>query len=46
MTIWELSACIDGVNYANNPEGKLEPPSNEEFDQMLLDYDHLRATPQ
>jgi len=43
MTMWELAACVDGVNYANNPDKTIEPPSSEEFDQMLLDYDHLRA---
>jgi hypothetical protein len=45
MTMWELSACVDGVNFANDPEGSIEPPSNDEFDQMLVDYDHLIATP-
>ncbi len=46
MTMWELSACVDGVNYANNPETKIEPPTDEEFEQMLENYDHLLATPQ
>lgn len=41
--MWELAACIDGVNYANDPERKPEPMTNEEFDQMLRDYDHLIA---
>ena len=44
--MWELAACIDGVNYANNPEAKIEPPSNEEFEAMLAAYDHLIATKQ
>lgn len=43
MTLWELMACVDGVNYSNNPEGDIEPPTDQEFEQMLLDYDHLRA---
>jgi hypothetical protein len=42
--MWELTACIDGVNYANNPDKKVEPPTDEEFEQMLRDYDHLIAT--
>lgn len=43
MTMWELAACVDGVSYANNPEKPVEPPTDEEFEQMLLNYDHLRA---
>jgi len=43
MTMWELAACIEGVNVANNPEQKLEAPTDEEFDKMLEEYDHLRA---
>ena len=46
MTLWELSACVDGVNLANSPDEKLAPPSNEEFEAMLQEYDHLLATPQ
>jgi len=46
MTLWELAACIDGINYANNPEGKLEPPTDEEFAAMLEAYDHAQATRQ
>lgn len=46
MTLWELAACVDGVNYANNPDGRIEPPTDEEFDKMLEEYDHLRATVQ
>jgi hypothetical protein len=46
MTMWELAACIEGVNYANNPDAKVEPPSDEEFEQMLATYDHLGATKQ
>jgi hypothetical protein len=44
--MWELTACIEGVNYANNPDAKVEPPTDEEFEKMLVDYDHLRATKQ
>jgi len=47
MTLWELAACIAGVNYANDPErhsNKLDAPTEEEFEQMLIDYDHLRGT--
>lgn len=46
MTMWEISACIDGVNKANRVEQHVEPPSNEEFDAMLERYDHSRATAQ
>lgn len=41
--MWELAACVDGVNRANNPEEKLEPPTDEEFDAMLQEFDHLIA---
>lgn len=43
MTLWELSVCIDGVNRSNNPEAEIEPPTDEEFEKMLEEYDHLRA---
>jgi hypothetical protein len=47
MTMWELAACVDGVNYANNPEGdKFAPPTDEEFDKMLEAYDVAQATRQ
>jgi hypothetical protein len=44
--MWELAACIDGINYANNPDKKIEPPTDEEFEQMLIAYDHLGAVKQ
>jgi len=34
MTLWQFAACIDGWNRAHQPEDKLEPPSDEEFDAM------------
>jgi hypothetical protein len=43
MTMWELAVCVDGVNRANSPEQKLEAPTDDEFEQMLASYDHLRA---
>lgn len=46
MTLWEMAACVDGVNYANRSEDKVEPPTDEEFERMLDGYDHLNATPQ
>lgn len=47
MTLWELSACVDGVNYANNPDAKkFEPPTDKEFDDMLEAYNELTATRQ
>ena len=33
-SFWQLSACVDGFNRANNP-GNPPPPSNAEFDDML-----------
>jgi hypothetical protein len=44
MTMWELAVCVDGVNRSNSPEEELTPPTDEEFEKMLEDYDHLRAT--
>ncbi len=41
--MWELAACVDGYNYVNNPETKIEAPTDEEFEKMLQDYDHLMA---
>lgn len=35
MTLWELSAAVDGWNRANGGQDELEPPSPEEFDAML-----------
>lgn len=32
QTLWELIAYVDGHNRAN---GKVEPPTEAEFDQML-----------
>ena len=46
MTLWELAACIDGFNYANNPDKKVEPPSDEEFEKMLEAWDEINATKQ
>jgi len=46
MTMWELAVCIDGVNDANSPEASVEAPTDEEFDKMLEDFDHLRAARQ
>lgn len=44
MTLWELAACVDGVNVANEIEGgALEPPTDAEFDAMLA-ADAARST--
>lgn len=45
MTMWELAVCVDGVNYANTPDDakNLVPPTDEEFEKMLDDFDHLRG---
>jgi hypothetical protein len=44
MTMWELAACIDGVNQANSPSTNVEPPTDEEFEAMLAQYEHLIGT--
>lgn len=36
MTLWELSAAVDGWNRANGAQDSLEPPTEEEFEDMLL----------
>lgn len=46
MTIWEVAACVDGFNRANGAEAPVEPPSNAEFDEMLVRYDEHQATKQ
>lgn len=43
MTLWELAACADGFNRANGGEETVQPPSNDEFDQMLMRYDEHTA---
>ena len=35
MTIWELSACIDGYKQSNGGEEKNEAPTAEEFYDMV-----------
>jgi hypothetical protein len=41
MTLWELSACIDGYNEANSADDPTPPHmSSEEFDEMMVA--HLR----
>lgn len=44
--MWELAACVEGVNYANNPDKSVEPPTDEEFDKMLEMWDEQYATKQ
>jgi hypothetical protein len=46
MTMWELAVCVDGFNRANSPGPDLEPPTDEEFEKMLEDYDVSQATRQ
>ena len=41
-SFWQLSACVDGFNRANNP-GNPPPPSNAEFDDMLARRDQAMA---
>jgi len=33
--MWELAACVDGINRANGAEANPEPPSNDDFDLMV-----------
>ena len=35
MTLWELSACVDGWAKANGAEDKVPPPSAEEHLSMV-----------
>jgi hypothetical protein len=46
MTMWELTACVDGYNRANSSGPDLAPPTDEEFSQMLEAYDVAEATRQ
>jgi len=46
MTMWELTACIDGFNEANTVQDQFAPPTDEEFEKMLEAYDHFHATRQ
>jgi hypothetical protein len=36
MSFWQLNACVDGFNAANGATPKVEPPSDEEFENMQL----------
>jgi hypothetical protein len=31
-----MRACVEGYNKANGSEDKLEPPTDEEFERMLI----------
>jgi hypothetical protein len=32
MSLYQFAACVDGVNEANNPDGSIEVPTDEEFE--------------
>lgn len=32
--MWEIAACIDGINRMNGGS-QIEPPTDEEFDDMI-----------
>lgn len=35
MTLWELAACVDGYNLAHGGTPPLQPPSADEFEQLI-----------
>jgi hypothetical protein len=35
MTLWELAACVDGYNAANGGDPAVEPPTEEELEDMM-----------
>jgi hypothetical protein len=34
-SLWQFAACVDGWNRTHGAEPKPEPPTDEEFDEML-----------
>lgn len=34
MSLWQFMACLDGWNRAHGDPDKIEPPSDEEFEEM------------
>jgi hypothetical protein len=45
MSLWEFTACVDGWNRAHG-DNKPEPPSDEEYDALLAQFDHENAQAQ
>jgi len=41
MTLWQFAAAVDGWNRTHGGEEKPEPPTDEEFDEMLRRYDEV-----
>lgn len=35
MSFWQFAACVDGYNLANGGEETIEPPTREEYDDLL-----------
>lgn len=35
MSFWEFSACVGGWNRAQGGEESVEPPTTDEYDDML-----------
>ncbi|MCX5478449.1 hypothetical protein OSH08_05505 [Kaistia geumhonensis] len=35
MSFWEFAACVDGFNTANGAEPDVEPPTAEEYHDMV-----------
>lgn len=38
MSVWEFAACVDGWNKAHG-DNKPEPPTEEEFDEILRNFE-------
>lgn len=37
MSMWEYAVCVQGVNRANS-DGKPKPPTDEEFDAAIVEW--------
>lgn len=35
MSLWQFAACLDGYNRAHGGEDKVEPPTPEEYYDMV-----------
>lgn len=35
MSFWQFAACVDGWNRANGGEDSVEPPSREEYEDLV-----------
>ncbi len=35
MSLWQFAACVDGHNRANSPDEVVDPPTTDEFHDLV-----------